>query len=325
MSPLISIIIPVYNAEKTIAKCLTSILNQTFTNYEILLMNDGSTDGSLQVLREYEALYPFIRVIDKPNEGVAKTRNQAIILAQGEFVMFIDNDDYVDKDYVETLYNAIKDNNLDIVIGGYRRVTHSGRVIYSEVLRNLEWAKYVILSPWAKLYRKSFLIEHQITFFDYAIGEDVVFNLKAYAKTSRIKTIDYIGYNWLDNKESVSNTSQVGLNSSIDLTLVMEEVYNCYQGQLDKYVAYFLKRYYIWYLLYSGRVSNPDEFVAHHQRYKSFLEDRNILVNLYPLSPSLFAEKITKRSLLVKCAVAVFSIAERLNMVPLFAKLYCKG
>ena len=93
---LVSIIIPVYNASKYLYRCLDSILNQTFRDFELILINDGSTDNSLEILREYETKDSRIIVIDKPNEGVSAARNQGIEIAKGEYIMFCDSDDYVE-------------------------------------------------------------------------------------------------------------------------------------------------------------------------------------------------------------------------------------
>ena len=111
----ISIIVPVYNAEKYIGTCIDSILKQTYQNFELLLINDGSSDNSLEVLNQYSKKDKRIRVIDQKNIGVAKTRNKGIQLARGEYIAFIDNDDYIDEDYLEQFMNVC--NNQDIVIG----------------------------------------------------------------------------------------------------------------------------------------------------------------------------------------------------------------
>ena len=121
-NPTVSVIIPVYNAQEGIKQCMDSLLNQSFTDFEIILLNDGSTDNSLEVIKKYAADNDFIRVIDKENEGVAKTRNKGIQLANGKYIVFIDNDDFVDSDYLERFYNAIDQEQLDIVLGGYKRV-----------------------------------------------------------------------------------------------------------------------------------------------------------------------------------------------------------
>lgn len=129
-NPTVSVIIPVYNAQEGIKQCLDSLLNQSFTDFEIILLNDGSTDNSLEVIKKYAADNDFIRVIDKENEGVAKTRNKGIQLANGKYIVFIDNDDFVDSDYLERFYNEIDQEQLDIVLGGYKRVNQEMKTLF---------------------------------------------------------------------------------------------------------------------------------------------------------------------------------------------------
>ena len=113
--PAISVIIPVYNAQEGLSQCIDSLLDQTFSDYEIIILNDGSTDNSLEVIQNYASKNDSIRVIDKENEGVAKTRNRGIVLAKGEYIVFIDNDDFIAPDYLECFYKAIEKEKLDIV------------------------------------------------------------------------------------------------------------------------------------------------------------------------------------------------------------------
>ena len=105
-APTVSIIIPVYNVEKFLRKCLTSLVEQTFQDREIIAVNDGSTDHSLDILREFEQKYDFITVIDQKNRGMSKARNRGLSLARGEYICFIDSDDYVAPNFLERLYNA---------------------------------------------------------------------------------------------------------------------------------------------------------------------------------------------------------------------------
>ena len=139
-NPAISIISPVYNAQEGIKQCIDSLLNQSFTDFEIILINDGSTDNSLEVIKEYADANDFIRVIDKENEGVAKTRNKGIQLAKGKYVVFIDNDDFVDSDYLERFYNEIDQEQLDIVLGGYKRVNQEMKTLFKQDLTQSEWS-----------------------------------------------------------------------------------------------------------------------------------------------------------------------------------------
>ena len=154
----VTIIIPVYNAEKTIEKCISSVLNQTYKNLEILVIDDGSKDNSFEVIKSIDD--PRIKAIKKKNEGVAVTRNKGIKMALGKYIMFIDNDDFIDEDYVETHVNNIKDN--DIVISGYRRPNEEGKIILELKLEDTPYSKMLVFAPWAKLYRKDFLIKNNI-------------------------------------------------------------------------------------------------------------------------------------------------------------------
>jgi glycosyltransferase involved in cell wall biosynthesis len=125
---MVSIVIPVYNAENSLRKCLDSLIGQTFTDYEIILINDGSKDKSQEIIDEYAEKYPTkIRSYTQVNCGVAVTRNRGIGYAEGEYLLFIDNDDYVKKDYIEKYVNEIRSKNVDVVIGGYKRVDLKGK------------------------------------------------------------------------------------------------------------------------------------------------------------------------------------------------------
>lgn len=254
----VTVIIPVYNSENYIARCLDSVLSQSYTNYEILVVNDGSKDNSQKIIEEYKEKYPEkITSIIQENKGVAKTRNESIKRATGKYIMFIDNDDYIDKDYIETFVKEIEKDNSDAVIGGYRRPDQNGKILKQMKLENTEWSKLMIMAPWAKIYNKEYLIKNKIEFLSCNLGEDVYFNLKAMLKSSNIKIIPYIGYNWFFNTESVSNTTQ----KNITQLQVYELLNNCYdmlkeEGILEKnyniVVTYFV-RYAVWLLLFSTK------------------------------------------------------------------------
>ena len=141
--PAISVIIPVYNAQEGLSQCIDSLLDQTFSDYEII--------------QNYASKNDSIRVIDKENEGVAKTRNRGIVLAKGEYIVFIDNDDFIAPDYLECFYEAIEKEKLDIVIGGYKRVNKDHKILFQQDLSQTDWSKYIVVAPWACIYRTSFL------------------------------------------------------------------------------------------------------------------------------------------------------------------------
>lgn len=311
----VSIIVPVYNSEKYISKCLDSIINQTYKNIEIIVINDGSKDNSIDILKEYERKYSNIILIDKKNEGVSKTRNLGIKKSTGDYIMFIDNDDFIDKDYVETY---MKNEEYDIVIGSYKRVNNEDKILFKYNLdENSLWTKYVVLAPWAKLYKKEFITKNKIEFVDFKIGEDVYFNLLCYSKTNNIKIINDFKYNWFYNNESVSNTSQRGLNKDVDITILLDKVINIIDMN-NKYNKYFIERYIYWYLLFSGKNASKKEFVDEYNKYIDYLNKNDIKNNVR----SLF---LKGEPFKIKIVVFTFRIMRKLHLINLFSSIYCRG
>ena len=315
----LSIIIPVYNAQDHIRTCLDSISRQLRKEYEIILIDDGSRDSSLDILKEYERQYPgSVRVIAKENEGVAKTRNLGIREAAGEYLCFIDNDDFVDKNYFENFLTAIEQDKCDIVIGGYRRV-EGDKIRFQVKPVASAWYKFMVAAPWAKIFRRSFLINNGIEFLDYGLGEDVYFSLVAYAKTRKIKVVDYIGYNWYFNQKSVSNTSQRGFSKELDPLYLLEKIYN-EVGSGEILYSYYYIRYGIWYHLFSGRQSTKEKFLSEYKKLFLWYEKRNVPCKFPIFSRAVLAEKLATR-----CMVGCFLIFHKFKLVKLFAKFYCIG
>ena len=176
----ISVIIPVYNSERYLKKCLDSLLDQTYQDFEIIAVNDGSTDGSRAVLDQYQAKYPdTVRVYDKENDGQGAARNFGMEKAAGEYVLFLDSDDYIEKSMLETLYNAAVQQESDLVVCDYYEIEEgSGKKIVSKAMpkfsenRNTD---YFLSnpSPWNKLIRLRVMREHGIRFLEHHIYEDL--------------------------------------------------------------------------------------------------------------------------------------------------------
>ena len=119
MTPIISIIVPIYKTEKQLGRCIDSILSQTFTDFELILIDDGSPDRCPELCDDYEKQDNRIRVIHKKNEGQARARNIGLDLAKGQYIGFVDSDDYIERDMYEKLYSALVKNNADLCICGY--------------------------------------------------------------------------------------------------------------------------------------------------------------------------------------------------------------
>lgn len=253
-----SIIIPIYNAAKTLPYCLDSILNQTYKDFEIILINDGSIDNSQKIIDSYKKKYPkIIRSYSQRNSGIAKTRNKGMELSKGKYLFFIDNDDYIDNDYIETFVNEIEKRNCDVLIGGYRRVSENGKILYQKQPINTPWSKYMFITPWGRIYKRKLLIKNKISFLDLNIGEDVGLNILANLKL-KVETTTYTGYNWVNKSSSTSNTLHKGMRKNVDFIPLLEKITNDsksinFPSEEKSLFEYFVIKTSIYYLLHSGR------------------------------------------------------------------------
>lgn len=324
--PKVSVIIPVYNSEKYIARCLDSVIEQTYKNIEIIIINDGSKDKSKEILDEYEKKYPnIIRHIEQENKGVAKTRNYGIKIANGNYITFIDNDDYIDKDYIETFVNVLKENEYDIVMGGYRRPNEYGKIIKELELQDEEWSKFMIMAPWAKIYKKSYLINNNIEFLSVNLGEDIYFNLKAVLISDKIKIIPYTGYYWFFNTASVSNTTQ----KNITQLQVYELLNNCYdmvkkEGLLEKnykIIETHFIRYIIWLLSFSTKKLDYKTISKEYDKIFKWLEER---FPDYKKSKLIGFNKPKGEILSIRLMLTIFIRFHKLNLGKLLVYIYSK-
>lgn len=313
----ITVIIPVYNAEKKIERCVNSVLPQLTEQDELLLINDGSKDNSLLILRDIEKKHRIVRVIDKENEGVANTRNRGIKEALGQYICFIDNDDYLEQDYIQTYYEAIDNSGCDLVMGGYKRVTDQ-KTLFSIDGIDTQWFRLMVVAPWAKIYRRAFIVENEIEFLDYGIGEDIYFNFQVYAKTNKIQVIPYNGYCWWFNEKSISNTSQKGFNEQIDICYLLDKLLKI-SGKNDIYSMYYV-RYVIWYLLFSGKQADKKEFIKQYNIVFRWLKENRISIYFPLFSSKIKGEKLSNRFI-----VFAFVMIYHFRLGKLFAHLYCKG
>lgn len=275
----VTIVIPVYNGEKYLNKCIDSVLNQSIDNYEILLINDGSKDNSQKIIDDYCNKYPnIIRSINQKNKGVSKTRNFAIDNVKTEYIMFMDNDDFIDNDYIETLYNTIEKDKSDIVLSGFKRPNENNDITSIMKLEQIEWSKMMIMTPWAKIFRTDFLKSKKIYFLDNNIGEDIYFNIIAVFETKKIVILDYIGYNWFDNSKSVSNTNQKNIYD-LNIYNLLNSCYdelskrNLLKDNCEIIEAHFI-RYLYWFIIYSTSQIKYKELRKEYKKLITWLKER---------------------------------------------------
>ena len=242
--PLVSIILPVYNAQNHLARCVGSICAQTYRNLEIIILNDGSKDQSLPVCEEFRARDSRILLVDKENSGVSDTRNLGLKLASGKYVQFVDSDDYLDPDFTEHLVTAAEENEADLVIAPYKMVIPAGASKPEQVLGKIQDelgvmsvarppevreygflpagvydkdtfalrlmdkpASYFYSVLWNKLYRRDILTGNDIQFVsEMRWAEDLVFNLRYIQYAERFVSIAQAGYSYVQNPQSICHT-----------------------------------------------------------------------------------------------------------------------
>ena len=182
MEELVSIIIPVYNAEKNIEKCLDSVLGQSYNNIEVILVNDGSTDKSLEICNKYEKVDSRVKVIDKKNTGVSDSRNTGLKVAKGEWISFVDSDDWIDKEMIKKMHSKVVSTNFNVCICNYYNVVQEKNI--SNILNTDNRKSFIdeILGTsggflWNKLYKRD-LIGKQKFDGEVCMCEDLLFNCK---------------------------------------------------------------------------------------------------------------------------------------------------
>ena len=253
---LVSVIIPVYNTEKYLRRCLDSVVNQTLQELEILLVDDGSTDRSLSILREYENRYPAkVRVLTKENGGQATARNLGIKLSIGKYIGFVDSDDYVDTSMYETLYKAAKENQCDMVECHYRYLCVEGKKIKKYRtrghIRQYKNQKDMFInaqvSPCNKLFKREVLMQEGVDFPEGFIYEDTAFYIKAIPFIKNEKFINKHLYYYLLRRSSTMNANKSRRVGNIFPVLenILEfyqnnNLYNIYRKELEYFCVKIL-------------------------------------------------------------------------------------
>lgn len=214
-NPKISVIVPVYNVEKYLRRCIDSILAQTFTDFELLLIDDGSKDQSGEICDDYAESDKRFVVIHQENHGVSKTRQKALDMVSTDYVAFIDPDDYIEKDYLEKLYNAADKTNADLVWCDYVENRLNSDTVHPcdlsdksrvGLLRGILDSKFSAVL-WNKLFRASIIKDNNICFeASLKTAEDILFVSKFIGHSSRFSYVNNALYNYnMSNENSAIN------------------------------------------------------------------------------------------------------------------------
>lgn len=330
----ISIILPVYNSEKTLSRVINSIINQTYKNYELIIINDGSTDNSDQICKKYSEKYSQIKYIKINNTGVSSARNLGMKSATGNYIMFVDSDDEYYKDTLETVEKYM-DNENELIIFGYDRI-HTNKNKTKLMNTNVTYlkngkdkhifiekmeGKYLFNQIWNKVYKHEILKKYNI-FFDENInsGEDYRFNLKYIEIIDNAIYIDKILYKYYSSEEGLS------LKSRPDKIYIKLENLKKQRELYDKfgYPTDYIEKNYVYTCL-SGITAiidteNPREIKKNLERYILNKEIEKNLKNIQKKVGDLKI-KISISILLVKNITILKLIA---NILIILRKIYRK-
>ena len=262
-----SIIIPVYNVEKYIVCCLNSALNQDYKDYEIIVVNDGSTDHSLSILKKYEQRYgEKIKIINQCNKGLGGARNTGIAFASGDYLFFLDSDDYISTHTLSILNEYIKEYNVDILAFDCTRVDINHKIIdtitYSEF--HNEWTiltkkQFMLFEPTfcTKVYKRSLFVDNKIYFPEKKWYEDLATLYKLVPHISRIGYLKKSLYYYLQQDESITHSKNIErmfeITQAISSTITYFKnlgVYDCYKSELE-YICVLHSLYYSAFRVFS--------------------------------------------------------------------------
>ena len=220
----VSVIVPVYNVEKYLRRCLDSLVNQTFKDYEVILVNDGSTDSSSDIINEYVSKYPMIKAFTKPNGGMSSARNMALDYASGEYIAFVDSDDYVELFFLEKMYEKAKNTNSDVVICDYYAWNENEkRSVKCHMNMSADEKIEFLLSPpmvWSKLIKKE--IMDKVRFTEGIYYEDLDICVRMLPFINKVSFTDEELYDYYLQQSGSVMTQKTFNNHLLDIFTVLE-------------------------------------------------------------------------------------------------------
>ena len=238
MRPLISMIVPVYNGENFIEKCIKSILDQSLKELQIIIVNDGSNDNTAAVLEKYESSDPRVKIITQENGGVSKARNAALEIAGGEWTAFVDADDFIKEDYCENMLAAANRLSTDVLISCSHREGEKGEWLMDSHDKLIQACfsfdegsfSFNIDAPWGKLYRTSLIRENHIRFPEnLRRSEDAYFCICVYEQAENIGVFNQCGYHHIERDGSLCKSY------APDAMEMLEFILKANQELLDQY------------------------------------------------------------------------------------------
>ncbi|MGN0235013.1 MAG: glycosyltransferase family 2 protein [Paludibacteraceae bacterium] len=241
--PTVSVIVPVYNTATYLSRCIESLVNQAYSDIQIILIDDGSTDHSGAIADEWRTKDPRVEVYYQTNQGQSAARNVGLQHARGKYIAFVDADDYIDNDYLSTMLAEARRHAVDCVQTGYRRVQQNGETIKAYSPKHF----YQYTSPCMRLYRREFIEQHYLRFPEGMIYEDVVFSIDLWLAHPTYTILPYNGYNYTLN--TTSTTSCKRPRAEQELYRLLKQRWRATSSLIDKLlIAYTIIRLKIHFL-----------------------------------------------------------------------------
>ncbi len=314
--PDISIIVPIYNAENYLDKCIESLLNQTKKEIEIILINDGSTDNSEKIIKSYKD--KRIKYFKNENQGIGKTRNFGIEKAKGKYLMFVDSDDYIDKNMAKLMFDKAFSNSLDMVVCDYYKVINNENIeeklpsFKPTTLKNSPNLLYDInLSPWNKIYKTSLVKDNNIRFVEDLKYEDAPFVIETLDKANRIgkvnKCLNY--YVIHGNSETTVRDKRV-----FDILKIVDKIRKYFKGKdyikesLDKLTVRMITNYTIQQRVQKDKKIGM-QFIEESFKYLN-QEVSDYKNNKYYQSRGILKRTIEKNKILTKIYVYLYNLGK---------------
>lgn len=282
--PAISVIVPVYNVEAYVEKCLRSVLGQTFRDFEIVAVDDGSPDKSGEICERLAREDARIRVVHQENQGLGGARNTGIREARGQWLLFPDSDDWLEPEALERAYNAAQKHDADMAVFAFQTVDEQGRVLgafreslpFDAPLVPKERRDVLFAAPcaWNKLYKAELFRETGVLYPPRVWYEDVRTTPKLMAACRRVVFLDYVGYNYLQRAGSIM--SSINLERNVEIVEAFEDLLGYFreQGLFEPYreELCFLTLFHV-YLTASVRVARLDKKSPLLGRFRGYVEE----------------------------------------------------
>ena len=314
--PKVSLIIPVYNVERYLRRCLDSVITQDFDDYEVICVNDCSPDESYKILEEYQNRYPQkVRVLkNEENMGQGRSRIHGLNHSTGQYIMFVDSDDHIKCDYIRTFVEAIEKEQCDMVVGGYVRDI-DGKYNDCPVADSI-WSVVTYPVAWGKIFKRQFLIDNNIHFTHVRQGEDVFFSLNVLYYVKNYKVIEYCGYYYYLNRQSTTTS----MNYDKNFEEVVSLMFDLFMEKCDITLVSKEKRDIIEYTYLANMINalitygHGGKINRMRKKYNFYISDLNKRFPNYRVNPHIGILKPKGQTLKIRLGVGVVMLLSKIKL-----------